>query len=297
MIRSLSIFKICKGIGQYNSSDYYAVLGLPVTANAMQIRQRYLAIAKRLHPDVYGLSAEDKLVACQYLTKLVSPAYNVLNNERERTEYSALIKLIAKRLMKQEQNIQPTSKIAQKLLSAPQEFSYERAVEVIAQRQYESLPQIMNFTSQLSELNLVYLVASEGYVKASPAAEHKKIQDDDLTVPLEEFPPRVVNPEQIKNLIKNAEDLITNKQWSTALQELREGLKLENKNSKIHALLGVIYLNQKLAGMAKISFQQALKYNPQEPIALQNLPKVLDVKPGTEEKEKKGGFFGWLGGS
>ena len=62
-------------------------------------------------------------------------------------------------------------------------------------------------------------------------------------------------------------------------------------------------MNQKLSGMAKVSFQQALRLNPQEPIAMQNIAKVdgTAAKPNPEtqakakETGKKGGLFGWLG--
>jgi Tfp pilus assembly protein PilF len=78
-----------------------------------------------------------------------------------------------------------------------------------------------------------------------------------------------------------------------ALSDLRSIIQTDPTNSRAHALLGLVYMNQKLPGMAKISFQQALKYNPQEVIALENISKVSD---STKDKSKKGGFFGWLGG-
>jgi hypothetical protein len=69
--------------------------------------------------------------------------------------------------------------------------------------------------------------------------------------------------------------------------------------------LGFVYLNQKLAGMAKVSFQQALKLNPNESLALQYIDQVSGTMPNIasdkqskskDDKSKKGGFFGWLGG-
>jgi hypothetical protein len=88
-----------------------------------------------------------------------------------------------------------------------------------------------------------------------------------------------------------------------ALKELRSAVQVDCNHSKCHALLGVVYMNQKLAGMAKLSFQQALKLNPQEPLALQCIGKVGGTTPDkssesgkNKDSEKKGGFFGWLGG-
>jgi hypothetical protein len=67
-------------------------------------------------------------------------------------------------------------------------------------------------------------------------------------------------------------------------------------------------MNQKLSGLAKVSFLQALKLNPDEPIARQYIDQVSGTNGtnsgGTGEQknnpqaknDKKGGFFGWLGG-
>lgn len=276
-------FQIDRGIGQYNASDYFAILGLPVTADALQIRKRYLSIARTLHPDVYGRAPAEKHKACEYLAKLVSPAYNILMRDRERVEYSALLKLIAKRLMKRELKMAPKSDIAKKLLSSPSEPHYIRSVEAIAKLQYESLDKILEYTAQLSELNLIYILYQEGY--------HPSLIE----------PPQAISKlssNRVQNYLNLAEDYISKKQWTMALGELRAALPLDRTNSKCHALLGLVYLNQNLGGMAKVSFQQALKINPKEPLALANIAKCTSTTSNAKDKQKKGsGFFGWLGGS
>jgi Tfp pilus assembly protein PilF len=95
-------------------------------------------------------------------------------------------------------------------------------------------------------------------------------------------------------LIKQAETYISQKQWGLALKELRSALTYDRSSSKCYALLGLVYLYQKQNGMAKVSFQQALKLNPKEPIALKYIDKFTN-KSATPDK-KKGGFFNWLGG-
>ncbi len=61
-------------------------------------------------------------------------------------------------------------------------------------------------------------------------------------------------------------------------------------------------MNQKLVGMAKVSFQQSLKLNPEEPLALQYINQVSSTPPNRDKSQskpkdaKKSGFFGWLGG-
>ncbi|WP_242018404.1 DnaJ domain-containing protein [Pseudanabaena sp. FACHB-1998] len=151
-----------RGISQYNH-DYYAALGLPLISNSNYIRNVYLRIARILHPDVYGFSADEKIIATQYLAKLVNPAYNALMKEQDRSAYQEIFKLLAKRLMLRSRNITIHSESACELIMTPSEDVYERLVTEIAKVQYQSLPQILDYTAQISELNLVYILYKAGY--------------------------------------------------------------------------------------------------------------------------------------
>ncbi|CAN1213085.1 J domain-containing protein [Tumidithrix helvetica PCC 7403] len=385
MVQQPKTFRIDRGIGQYDFNDYYAVLGLPVTATAALVRKRYLTIAKNLHPDIFGRSPDEKVIAGQYLSKLVNPAYNVLNQERERTEYSAILKLLAKRLMKRNQKFTPQSEVAKKLLQTSTVSSYEQAVQEIAKIQYEQLDKILEYTAQLSELNLVYVLVQEGYKPLTPEVAKSPSHGDTTAIQTPNYTSKNYtsgsnssfgnrqtsstntssNPNtgkdstgftqskstqtgstgstqsrttgsgqfnstqsnrtnqdsansaasnsaasnggsSIQQNIRQAELFISQKEWSSALKELRSAIQIDCNNSKCHALLGVVYVNQKLAGMAKVSFQQALKLNPQEPIALKYMSQLgntgassqATTHTNTNKKDtnKKGGFFGWLGG-
>jgi curved DNA-binding protein CbpA len=358
-------FRIDRGIGQYDFNDYYAVLGLPLTAESSLVRRRYLLIAKCLHPDIYGRSNSEKAVATQYLSKLVNPAYNVLSQERERTEYSAILKLLGKRLMKRNQKFLPQSKIAQQYLISSKDFNYEQTINQIAKIQYQDLDQALEKIGILSELNLVHILLQEGYQpapsasssgyvsSANPAGDDTRIQTGNTAVnnsgvnrssstysstgnsyqmrsesqsPLRNTSntgntaakntSQTSNASQASNknnaadgslnqYIRQAENYINQKLWASALKELRSAIQLDCNNSKCHALLGFVYMNQKLSGMAKVSFLQALKLNPDEPIAKQYIDQVSGAnsgganaaKPDPKAKnDKKGGFFGWLGG-
>ena len=164
-------FRIDRGIGQYDFNDYYAVLGLPLTAESSLVRRRYLLIAKCLHPDIHGRSNSEKEVATQYLSKLVNPAYNVLSQERERTEYSAILKLLGKRLMKRNQKFVPLADMAQQYLLSSKDFNYEQTVHEIAKVQYQDLGQALEKIALLSELNLIHILLQEGYkpLQSSPS--------------------------------------------------------------------------------------------------------------------------------
>ncbi|MFN3927627.1 MAG: DnaJ domain-containing protein [Pseudanabaenaceae cyanobacterium] len=278
-------FKLSRGIAAYDFHDHYAILGLPLNTSSDQIRKRYLQIAKTLHPDVCKHADSERAV--ELLSKLVNPSYNLLTQERERTEYEAILKLLAKRLMKRKESLRPSCPPAQKLLAQPSTKNYLIAVQEIAQVQYADLDRVIERTEQLSELNLVYVLSQEGYQpsQSAPASEADTIVQGASA-------PTTPSADQ---LIRQAEQHLADKEWTMALRHLRSAIQLDATNSKAHALLGLVYMHQKLNGMAKISFQQALKYNPNEPIAKENLPKVAASSP-EKDKNKKGGFFGWLGG-
>ncbi|OUL18696.1 hypothetical protein [Nostoc sp. 106C] len=65
--------------------------------------------------------------------------------------------------------------------------------------------------------------------------------------------------------------------WTRSVQELRDAIKLEPQNSDYHALLGVVHFQQNFPGMATVYIRQALKLNPQQPLALKYASK-LNIK-------------------
>jgi tetratricopeptide (TPR) repeat protein len=158
----LQFIRFDRGISQFNH-DYYAALGLPIISNPMYIRNVYLRIARILHPDVYGFSAQEKEISTQYLAKLVNPAYNGLMRAQDRQAYQGIYKLLAKRLMQRSRNIQIHSEMACELMMTPSDEIYEQLVTEIAKVQYQSLTHILEHTAEISELNLVYILYKEGY--------------------------------------------------------------------------------------------------------------------------------------
>jgi curved DNA-binding protein CbpA len=154
--------RINRGISQFNN-DYYAALGLPIISSPIYIRHVYVSIARILHPDIYGFTPEQKEIATQYLAKLVNPAYNILMEEGERKAYQGIFQLLAKRLMQKSRNIPIYSSLACELMQAPSDGFYERAVSAIAKVQFQSLELVLEYTAQISELNLVYILYKEGY--------------------------------------------------------------------------------------------------------------------------------------
>jgi curved DNA-binding protein CbpA len=70
-------------------SDYYSVLGVSRGAEATEIRQVYLKLAKENHPDRFADPVE-KARADEFFKGLTA-AYNTLSSERKRKEYDAEI--------------------------------------------------------------------------------------------------------------------------------------------------------------------------------------------------------------
>jgi curved DNA-binding protein len=63
------------------SSDYYRVLGISRRATLAEIKQAYRRLAKKYHPDV------SQEVDSEYHFKRINEAYDVLGNERRRSQY------------------------------------------------------------------------------------------------------------------------------------------------------------------------------------------------------------------
>ena len=113
----------------------------------------------------------------------------------------------------------------------------------------------------------------------------------------------------VEQYCRRAEELILRNAFAQAILELRDGLKLEPNNSRCHSLLGVVYLKQNQAKMAKIHIERALQLDPKDAQALeakQKLDKLSagaggkakPAKAGQSEKPRDsgGGLFGLFGG-
>jgi curved DNA-binding protein CbpA len=283
-------FKINKGLASYGISDHYAVLGLPMTTDAAHIRKKFLKLAKILHPDVFGRTAEEKEIATKYFSKMVSPAYQLLNSDRERGEYLATLRMFAQNKKQKDEAPTLSSEIAQKLYRIPHEITYKQYVEEIAPKQYETLDSIMEYTATLSELNLVYMLTqtSLSFTSGSSAAASPAVNQT-----VEATPAKPAQSPALRNL-NMAELFISKKQWTDALKELINAEKLDPNNAKVYALKGLVQLNQNAAVIAKASLQKALKLDPKEPTALKYINQVnAATKPPEKPPEKKGGLFGW----
>jgi curved DNA-binding protein CbpA len=283
-------------------TDPYALLGVSVAADERRILKRYRVVAKQLHPDaLVDVPAELRLLADQVLPKLVNPAYQRLKQDKGRNEVLATLRFKVRRLSR-EQLLQPTSKSGKYLLDVAEaevDVFYEQAVDQLCDRQYASLADFETCTQQLSELNLVYLRRKMG----APVIREKRTglvaAATIAAEPLADLPSNGRASSGLAYAERHygrAQEYLKGKNVQAAIQELKDALKIDPQNSSYHCLMGQAYLLQKLPGMAKVHFKQALRLNPKNAVALKYARQLnLDMTdssprsaaPPTQDKPKQ----------
>lgn len=302
-------YKIDSGLFLFDFTDHHAVLGVPVDADFKEIRKRYLQIARRLHPDTcQATSVVDKQLANSLLSKLVNPAYEKFSIERNRAEYVVLLREMSKRLRQEAASIQLKSELSQQLKQSNDiDRVYRTAINSLAQKQYQSLEQVMALIAQISELNMVYLLHKGGSGLRSQASTPALDPNaNDQQPPLGQPEPESV----VEPYLRRAQTLIEKNIFAGARVELQEALKLEPNNSRCHSLMGLVYLKQNLIAMAKVHINKALQLDPKDELALKIKP-LLDTLAQTSASQsnptkttqsqqsaqsKNGGLFGGLFG-
>lgn len=326
-------FNIERGLFKFDFFDHHAVLGIPVNADVTEVRKRYLKIARNLHPDtIKGASEAEKKLANQLLSKLVNPAYEQLSQNNR--DYAVNLGHLGRRLAGEKSNVPLTSDAAQKLSQAGPNLdnSYKNLVQNLANKQYDSLDQVLERIAQISELNMVYLMLSGGKIGLGAVANKKQpLGQKGTKVPAPmaggapSSPGNSANAPQtskgtplpdsglsrVTEYISRAEGYMAKQNFAGAVLELREALKLDPNNSRTHTLMGVAYLKQNQATMAKVHINKALQLNPKDELALRG-KKHLDglaqkssgakpsaapkPEPKKEEKPSGGGLFGKMFG-
>jgi curved DNA-binding protein CbpA len=270
-------------------SDPYAVLGLSLAADERRILKRYRTVAKLLHPDGQGM-AEPQMreLASHLFARLVNPAYQKLKQEKERSETLAILRLHVRR-MNRDEPLLPKSNGAYQLLKVPApqvDVFYERTISELAEVQFQPVDQFESITQQLAELNLVYLYLKMG----EPVIREKRagIVAASQARPTQ-FAPTPAEPAQVatsyaQRHYQRAQEYAKKANWPQTVAELRDAIRLEADRSEYHSLLAKAYLMQNLTGMAKVHFRQALKFNPQDPLALQYAAKLGLIPDQSESK-------------
>ncbi|MGB3136675.1 MAG: DnaJ domain-containing protein [Nodosilinea sp.] len=256
-------------------SDPYALMGVSLAADERRILKRYRVIAKQLHPDaLIDTPPELRQFAAQVLPKLVNPAYQRLKQDKGRNEVLATLRFKVRRLSR-DQSASPVGEQSKKLLEVPEpevEVFYEQAVERLCNRQYESVAEFEVRTQNLSELNLIYLRRKMG----TPIIREKRAGLISTTsVPkspasLSDLPADINSTGggmYAERHYSRAQEYLKGKNVQAAIQELKDAIRIDPRNSSYHCLIGQAYLISKLTGMAKVHFKQALRLNPKNAVA------------------------------
>ncbi len=262
-------------------SDPYAVLGVSVAADDRRVLKRYRLVAKILHPDGY-VSADPASgeQATQLFARLVSPAYQLIKQEKGRTEAVAMLRFQVRRMLR-ESTLVPQSQAARQLSQKhPQEADvfYEQAIAKLAEIQYQSLDQFAEVTEQINELNLVYLQLKMGDVFIREKRQGVvPVSSEIQPMPsVDQSASSVSQTDYARRHYERSQEYVKREEWVQAVSELKDAVKMEPSKAEYHALLGYSYLRQKMTGMAKAHIRRALELNPRDPLA-SNLASKLKI--------------------
>lgn len=284
-------------------SDPYAVLGLSLTSDDRRVLKRYRTVAKLLHPDSYAQSAaSDRIFATQLLTRLINPAYQQLKQEKSRAETMATLRFRVRRVNKDEP-LQPQTQVGQRLMQTPVpqvDVFYEQAVTRLSESQFLPLGSFESVTQQLTELNLIYLYLKMGeplLLEKRTGIIASRVERPTQSALKEEKNATGVNYAQ--RHYQRAQEYARKENWSQSVSELRDAIRLEPNRAEFHSLLAKAYLMQNLVGMAKVHFRQALKFNPQDPLAVYYAAKlkipVETPDADNSSKSANSGLFSFFG--
>ncbi len=307
------VFQIQRGLFSGEFADHYALLGMPLFSDGKDVRKGYLKIARLLHPDSAILTSGDKQFAEQLLSKLINPAWECLVQEKTKIEYDLLLKLKAKEAAGNPNSTEGLCSIAQSLLDKSDvELEYRALVKSLTAKQFEHLSQCEEVTAQISELNLVYLIKTEGNW-TSGSAPMKSMGAPSSAAPTIPKAQPPINPHPARQSLADpyfnrAEIAFKRQNYPQAVLELRDALKLEPNNARSHSLLGMVYLEQKQGTMARIHFDKALSLDASDAMALEgkqllqkmtsksSTPDTAKGSTNTKDGGKSPGMFGGLFG-
>jgi tetratricopeptide (TPR) repeat protein len=293
-------FQLDRGLFQFDFMDRHAILGVSVNAEEINIRERYQAIARSLHPDSgkWTTDAEKKL-AVQLFSRLVTHAYGQLSKSSQRQEQTIMLELLGKRLVEQGNRLQITDPICQQLYQSGNDFElvYAQLLAQMVTQQYTVLVESAQIINQISELNMVYLLRKQlqSVTSAPPVAAPV------AAVPKESTSGDIAKASSIEGALRRAEDRMSRKNWVQAIQELRDVMTIEPTNPHAHALMGLVYLRQQQMTMAKLSIDKAVKLAPKDDRVIKAKQEfdrasnpAASAKTGSTKPRE--GLFGLFGG-
>ncbi len=288
--------RIERGLATYEN-DYYAALGVPLSADAKQIATAYKAVAMSLREGFVGQSEEAQR-ASRLFAKWVNPAKEILTKETPKLEYDTILRLRIRRLKDQDPaTVWPTSPGVSILRrSNTWESDYHAAVQLLAPRLYQSLDNLPELTNQLSELNLAYLLCKEGIgvgtgipsvkpvVKppsSSPVTATLPISPLQKATPQPAQPPPAPappppNPAAVR--FQQAMQMMERGQFKEAVNFFGFAISSDPTQPDYFVQRGIAYQQQGYKSMARADFQKALQLDPGNQTAQKGMQETVPTQ-------------------
>ncbi|MEM6254580.1 MAG: J domain-containing protein [Cyanobacteria bacterium P01_D01_bin.156] len=307
--------QVNRGLFKLDLVDHHAVLGVPLDADAKQVRKRYLKIARKLHPDSFRDASEtEKQQASELLSKLVNPAYETLSQEKALVEHKLSLKLKGQQLQKQPALLAFSSEGPKKVASSNNvDYDYSNALKPLITEQYDSLEQVLEAIGAISELNAAYVMRQGGAPATSQEAAPQTDTENTAATAQASAPVKIMSQRErraqlIDSFINRAKEFEYKGNFSRGIIELREAVKAHPQNPRCHAELGRLYMRSNQLKMAGIHTKRALELEPDNQTAV-DVQKRLDAyakraaknastpkSSGSSSSGKSGGLFGGLFG-
>ena len=304
-------FDLKNGLFKLNITDYHAILGVPLNADTKQIRLQYLKIAQKLHPDTCKADQKRKKLASELLSKLVNPAYKQISKKNSYAEYQLVLTQIGNRLAEKADKVTLATEAATELLKSGNkiELVYHKLVKNIAKEQYKTLEEATNYIARLSELNLVYLMLTQGQtakketsapdktIKSSSEPKVKSPQNNSASPDAKENNEELIAKSRVDSFIRRAQEYMAKNSFAMAISELKGALKIDPNHSTCHGLLGKAYLRQNQITMAKVHINKAWNANPKDPVAIECKQLLDKLNKGNNKSKSKSSAAGYRGKS
>jgi len=246
-------------------TDYYACLGLPLTATSEEIRNAYRQVARRVHPDRFANNEKDRQLAVSIFTEWVAPAYRVLSTDSVRAQFD---KKYRDTIGSQVSMGLPRHYLIERLQNATSPATlrqvYEQEIQNIYTVLYTDLQQANAQMELLAALNRAYIVVQLVAPWQSRNATNLKASSDRYTL--------------------YAREMIGQSKVADAFRYLRASESRITDRAEYHFLLGLCYLRRGTPTAALTEFTAALEYNPQHAEARAELQKLesATAKPDAE---------------
>jgi tetratricopeptide (TPR) repeat protein len=304
--------KPTQGLFKFDFNDHHAFLGVSVDADTTGVRDRYKEVARLMHPDSANWqTVAEKMLATKIFSSVINQSYGQISKAAQLQEQSAMLELLAKRVIADAGKIDLASSGAQKLYQqSTEDLSrvYHELLQELALQQYRQLDSSTEITGYISELNLVYLLRKRNQSNRPPVSTTSSPANKSAEQPAEQAPPEsaVVSPLAKNPLLgekgmRRAEEYINMRNWTKANVELREVIKDDPTNAIAHAQMAIVYYRQNQATMAKMHMNKAIQLEPSAPAvraAKQELKKLMSDAPiatKVSPQAAKGGLFGMFG--